>query len=172
LNVGGISFFAPVSSFNKPQQSNYVIKDANGHSVSSLRFSYMIPVPQGAVTLKDIDNEEPQYKNLLNIELQDINKHVNAILTRARYVYDMVVIKKNPLMVKNCCDFKALEAACAEYERLTEQQLQPETSVGAGIIKTSDGQASVTKTIRAAQKDKRPPSPSPSKSKCKDETEL
>jgi hypothetical protein len=28
-----------------------------------------------------------------------------------------VTLKKDPLMIKNCCDFKALEAACAEYAK-------------------------------------------------------
>jgi hypothetical protein len=33
------------------------------------------------------------------------------------FVYHAVTVKKDPLMVKTCCDFKALESACAEYAK-------------------------------------------------------
>jgi protein AbiQ len=44
-----------------------------------------------------------------------IIKNANAIHSRARFVYNAVTVKKDPLMVKNCCDFLKLEAACAKY---------------------------------------------------------
>ena len=74
-----------------------------------------MPVPLGAVSLKDFSKEDPKYRNLLDIELRYINRNVTAILTRAKYVYESVVVKAEPEMIKNCCDFKALESACAKY---------------------------------------------------------
>jgi protein AbiQ len=117
LSVGGHNYFAPVSSFKTQQRSNFIIEDAKDNPVSSLRFSYMIPVPDSAVSLKDIGSEKPAYKNLLNLEPRYINRNATAVFTRARYVYQLAVQKKDSVMVKNCCDFKALEDACAEYER-------------------------------------------------------
>ena len=77
----------------------------------------MIPVPKGTASLKDIANEPSErYKRLLNWEIEFCNKNKDMIYSRARFVYNSVVVKKDSLMVKNCCDFKALEAACAEYE--------------------------------------------------------
>ena len=115
LEVNDHAYFAPVSSFNKQQRSNFVVEDTKGNPVGSLRFSYMIPVPLDAIRLKDLDREDSKYRNLLDIELRYINRNVGAILTKARYVYNSVVHKKDPSMITNCCDFKALEAVCTEW---------------------------------------------------------
>jgi hypothetical protein len=133
----------------------------------------MIPIPNSAVSLKDIGSEDPAYRNLLNLELRYINQNATAIFTRARYVYQSVVQKKDPAMVKNCCDFKALEAACAEYERITKQQTQTEAQGETAIIKTADGKTSVNETIRASRekKSKRQLSEPPQKSKQKSDPE-
>jgi protein AbiQ len=128
LEVSGHAYFAPVSSFNKQLRSNFIIEDAHGNSVGSLRFSYMIPIPLDTVRLKDFSIEDPKYRNLLDIELRYINRNVGAILTRARYVYNSVVVKKDPAMVKNCCDFKALEAACAEYTKQQSPKMTTDAS--------------------------------------------
>ena len=121
LNVGGHDYFAPISSFRKPQRTNIIIKDVNGKDVSSIRFSFMIPVPPNAISVKRISDEpSQQYRTLLNMELQYCRRNANAIYSRARFVYTAVTEKKDPFMVKNCCDFKALEVACAEYVKEQE----------------------------------------------------
>ena len=118
LNVNGHDYFAPISSFKIPQRTNIIIKDDNGAYVASIRFSFMIPVPSDVVSLKRIaDEASSQYRMLLNMELRFCRRNANAIYSRARFVYDAVTMKKDPLMLKNCCDFKSLEAACAEYRR-------------------------------------------------------
>jgi protein AbiQ len=116
LSIHGHDYFAPISSFRTPQRTNIIIKDVNGKDVSSIRFSFMIPVPPDAISVKRIaDEPSDKYRVLLNMELQYCRKNANAIYSRAKFVYDSVTIKNDPLMVKNCCDFKKLEAACAEY---------------------------------------------------------
>ena len=125
LKVNDHDYFAPVSSFNKQVRSNIVIEDAKGSPVASLRFSYMIPVPHSALKVKNLGKEDPKYRNLLDIELRYINRNVTAILTRAKYVYNSVVYKAMPEMVKICCDFKALEAACAEYIKMHSADTMP-----------------------------------------------
>jgi protein AbiQ len=116
LNIHGHDYFAPISSFRTPQRTNIIIKDVNGKDVSSIRFSFMIPVPPDAVSVKRIaDEPSEKYRVLLNMELQYCRRNAKAIYSRARFVYDAVTVKQDPLMVKNCCDFKKLEAACAEY---------------------------------------------------------
>ena len=119
LKVNGNDYFAPISSFRISQRSNIIIKDDNGKNVASIRFSFMIPVPHEVVTIKRIaDEPSQQYRILLNMELRFCRRNANAIYSRARFVYDSVTMKKDPLMVKNCCDFKVLEAACAEYVKI------------------------------------------------------
>jgi protein AbiQ len=116
LTVGEHEYFAPISSFKIPQKTNVIIKDGKGRPISSIRFSFMIPVPKGVATLKDIDNEpSPKYKRLLEEEIRFCNKNVNAIYRQARFVYNSVVVKKDAQMIQNCCDFKLLEKACVEY---------------------------------------------------------
>jgi len=51
------------------------------------------------------------------MELRYCRRNANAIYSRAKFVYEAVTIKQDPLMVKNCCDFSALEAACIEYSK-------------------------------------------------------
>ncbi|MCL2322762.1 MAG: type III toxin-antitoxin system ToxN/AbiQ family toxin [Oscillospiraceae bacterium] len=121
LNVHGHNYFAPISSFRKQQRTNIIIKDDNGKSISSIRFSFMIPVPHGVISIKRIaDESSEKYRILLNMELQFCRRNANAIYSRAQFVYNSVTIKKDPFMVQNCCDFNALESVCAEYEKLTE----------------------------------------------------
>ena len=116
LKVNDHDYFAPISSFRTLQRSNIIIKDANGKDVASIRFSFMIPVPPNAVSIKRISNEpSAKYRILLDMELQYCRRNANAIYSRAKFVYESVTIKKDLLMVKNCCDFNILEAACAEY---------------------------------------------------------
>jgi len=118
LSIHGHDYFAPISSFKTPQRTNIIIKDVNGKDVSSIRFSFMIPVPPGAVSIKRIaDEPSSKYRILLDMELQYCRKNAKAIYSRARFVYDSVTVKKDPLMLKNCCDFKRLEAACTEYTK-------------------------------------------------------
>jgi protein AbiQ len=116
LSVNGHDYFAPISSFNTPQRTNMIIKNEQGKAISSIRFSFMIPVPPGAVTVKKIKDEpSPEYRRLLDLELKYCQKNANTIYRLAKHVYNSVVGKKDPVMVKNCCDFKKLETACAEY---------------------------------------------------------
>jgi protein AbiQ len=118
LVVAGHEYFAPISSFKTPQRTNIIIKDVNGKDIASIRFSFMLPVPPGVATVKRISAEPSrQYRNLLDMELRYINRNATAIFTRAKYVYNSVVVKKEPGMIKNCCDFKPLEAACAAYAK-------------------------------------------------------
>jgi protein AbiQ len=116
LQVYDHKYFAPISSFKKHQRTNIIIKNEKGREISSIRFSFMIPVPSGVLKLKAIKDEiSPKYRRLLNWELQFCRKNAKAIFSRAKFVYDSVVVKRDALMIKNCCDFKALEDASIIY---------------------------------------------------------
>jgi protein AbiQ len=124
LRVNGHEYFAPISSNSKKFRTTFQILNEQGNPLSAIRFSFMIPVPPGAYHYKDISKEpDARYRALLIREYVYCKKHSNAVFRTARYVYNSVTLKKDPLMIKNCCDFKALEAACAEYakRRLAEQ---------------------------------------------------
>jgi len=70
LFVNGHDYFATISSFAVPQRTNMIIKNEKGKPISSIRFSFMLPVPSGVDTIKSIKNElSPEYRRLLNLEL-------------------------------------------------------------------------------------------------------
>jgi protein AbiQ len=118
LKVCEHNYFAPISSFITPQRTNIIIKNNQGRALSSIRFSFMMPIPDGVATLKDIGAEKSrEYRFLLNNELQFCIRNVEYIRLRAKTVYNTVVEGKNRIMVQNCCDFKVLERACAEYQQ-------------------------------------------------------
>jgi len=117
LSINNHDYFAPISSFTTPQRTNMIIKNEKGAPVSSIRFSFMIPVPPSEFSIKVIKNEpSPQYRRLLNWELQYCQKNSKAIYRLAKNIYTTVANGKDPIMAKNCCDFKRLELACAEYK--------------------------------------------------------
>ena len=141
LKVHGHDYFAPISSFRTSQRTNIIIKDINGKDVASIRFSFMIPVPPGAITVKRIaDEPSAKYRNLLNMELQYCRRNANAIYSRAKFVYEAVTIKKDPLMLKNCCDFSTLETACAAYTNII---LKKEISDNASPDKPAQQKSSI-----------------------------
>lgn len=117
LSVNGHNYFAPISSFATQQRTNVVITNENGKPISSIRFSFMIPVPSGVVSVKSIKNEPSiEYRRLLNLELRFCRKNEKAIRRMAKHIHNIVVNGKDPIMAKNCCDFSKLEAACIKYE--------------------------------------------------------
>jgi len=119
LSVNDHDYFAPISSFTTPQRTNILIRNSQGRILSSIRLSFMIPIPPGVVSLKNIDSEQSQsYKFLLYNELRFCNRNSDYICKRARIIYEAVTIKKIPFMVKNCCNFKLLETYCTEYIKI------------------------------------------------------
>jgi protein AbiQ len=123
LAVNGHDYFAPISSFTKPQRTNLIIKNEEGRVLSSIRFSFMIPVPPSVVSVKRIKDEpSPEYRRLLDWELSFCQKNSKIIYRTAKFIYNMVIGNKDPIMAKNCCNFLALEAACIEYVKFIENK--------------------------------------------------
>lgn len=118
LRFDDINYFAPVSSFKKQQKTNILIKDAKGKILSSIRFSFMFPVPAGQLKMKDFSKEEEKYRFLLQSELKFCNKNIELIRHKAMYVYKRRVSGHDEMININCCDFKLLEKKCREYERI------------------------------------------------------
>jgi len=120
LSVNGYDYFAPISSFATQQRTNMVIKNEKGKPISSIRFSFMIPVPPSVVDIKKIKNEPSLgYRRLLDLELRFCRKNEKAIRRMAKYIHNTVVNGKDPIVAKNCCDFSKLETACSNYTLTT-----------------------------------------------------
>ncbi len=118
LQVQDMNYYVSVSSFDKKQEANILIRISGDEKEikGSLRFNYMIPVPDNCIErliIKDIEDE--RYRNLLNKEYRFCMHNAEKITKKANKIYDMVVYNKKQVLTDNSCDFKLLEKACAEY---------------------------------------------------------
>lgn len=91
MKVNDMNYYVSVSSFDKKQEANILIRIPGDKKEikGSLRFNYMIPVPDECIEkliIKDIKDEK--YRLLLN---------------------------KEQLLTDNSCAFSILEAGCHEY---------------------------------------------------------
>ena len=84
----------------------------------SLRFNYMIPVPDECIVPLVIKNEKDEkYKDLLNKEYRFCKDNEKKILNKASKIYDMVINNKKQKLTDNSCDFIMLEKACLKYKK-------------------------------------------------------
>lgn len=118
LIVNGIKYYVSVSSFEKKQEANILIrvpgdkKEVKG----ALRFNYMIPVPDSCIErliIKDVEDEK--YRTLLDKEFKFCIQNQERIQKKAKKIYEMIIQNKKQILTDNSCDFKILEAAYDEY---------------------------------------------------------
>lgn len=118
LEIGNIKYYVPVSSFSKRQEANILIRVAGDvqEVKGSLRFNYMIPVPDACIdklVIKDI--KDIKYRELLNKEYMFCKLNSQRITSKAKSIYDRVINNKKQILTNNSCDFKILEKAYNEY---------------------------------------------------------
>ena len=118
LQVNGMKYYVSVSSFDKKQEANLLIrvpgdkKEVKG----SLRFNYMVPVPDECIeklVIKDIKDEK--YRLLLNKEYQFCIENAERIQKKANKIYKMVKANNKQILTDNSCAFYILEEGCQEY---------------------------------------------------------
>lgn len=118
LCVNGVNYYVPVSSYNKKQPDNFVVRAANGQTAGTLRFNYMFPVPDEALTLRSIQDEPDRaYKTLLAQQLRYCIKYKNIIRKFAIRTYERVLLGQDPKLMVNSCNFLLLEEACKTFEK-------------------------------------------------------
>lgn len=127
LNIDGMNYYAPISSFNRQQRTNILIKNGKGKVTSSIRLSFMFPVPNDQIRMMDFSKEEGFYKYLLMEELEFCNRHADEIRDKAEYIYRSV-LRGDELMKTNCCDFKKLEMAYAQFVEEQKKQAEAQQS--------------------------------------------
>lgn len=120
LQMHGMNYFVPVSSQIKMSVNNIVIRIPSKKklvSVASLRFSYMIPVPNRCLVKININNDIDDYsrKQLMRAELAFCRRNIHKITQQAEKTYNALITSSKQKVLKNACDFKLLERAYAEY---------------------------------------------------------
>lgn len=121
LLISDFKYYVPVTSYNKKQSENILIifpEDKYNQIKGSLRFNYMIPVPDNEISVRRIkDEEDPSRRIFLQKQLNFCNSNYTKILTRANRTYDKIIKKYSLNLNNNSCDFKLLEQKCLEYEQ-------------------------------------------------------
>lgn len=119
LNVHGINYFAPVSSYKTPNSGNFTIYEKDGRVIGAIRFNYMLPVPTEILKIKDFDSIPIQkYRNLVVKEWRYCQEREPIIHRKAHNAWYAVYSNygnPNNHFVKNSCDFPLLEKKCIEY---------------------------------------------------------
>ena len=128
LEINDLKYYVSVSSFDQKQEANILIrvpgdkKEVKG----SLRFNYMIPVPDSCIerlVIKDIEDEK--YRLLLNKEYQFCVDNEDRIKKKANKIYEMVVNNQKQKLTDNSCNFSILEEACKKYIELKLSNNKP-----------------------------------------------
>lgn len=127
LQVNGMNYYVAVSSFDKKQEANIliIIKGDKKEIKGSLRFNYMLPVPDECITRLIInDIKDRKYRYLVNKEYQFCMDNTDHIQKKADKIYEMVTENRKQILTDNSCDFRILEDGYREYikqkQKITE----------------------------------------------------
>ncbi len=118
LEINTVKYYVSVSSFSKKQEANILIRVPGDKKEikGSLRFNYMIPVPDFCLERLEIKNiEDKNYRLLLNKEYRFCINNEDRIRKKAEKIYYMVKNNKKQILTDNSCDFQILEEAYKEY---------------------------------------------------------
>lgn len=118
MQVNGINYYVSVSSFDKKQEANILIRVPGDEKEvkGSLRFNYMVPVPDECIeklVIKDVEDEK--YRLLLNKEYQFCMNNAERIQKKANKIYKVVTTNRKQILTDNSCAFHILEDGCREY---------------------------------------------------------
>ena len=168
LNVQGIDYYVPISSKTKGRQDDILIRNKKGDIKGSLRFNYMIPVPNKSLSMLDLKNGSFTEKQTIRIkeELAFCMRNKDKIQKQAQVTYDRIVEKTNTNLINNSCDFKLLETAyiiyCHDNDLPLSEELQKRYAEITGNKPTTESSISVQTPFRSKPQ---PPQKSQSSSK-------
>ena len=115
LKIDKYLYFAPLYSYKKgydkyKENPSFIrIKDRKGKNVSIIRFSEMIPVPENSIRLLDFNERGEKYRDLLQAEIDFINKNKSTIYSKAKKIYKSVVVTKTLFFINISWNFALLE---------------------------------------------------------------
>lgn len=118
MQVNGMNYYVSVSSFDKKQEANILIRVPGDEKEikGSLRFNYMIPVPEECIERLVIKNvEDEKYRLLLNKEYQFCIDNADRIQKKANKIYEMVTTNRKQILTDNSCAFSILEQGYHQY---------------------------------------------------------
>lgn len=131
LEINKMLYFAPMfspKSQHKRYKNNLTFFKIFGNRrktdyLGLIRFSDMLPVPKGEISIINIKNVNKRYNALLDKQYNYINQKENKkqIKLKAKKLHDLVISEdssKTTNFYKDLsCNFKLLEEKCVEYEK-------------------------------------------------------
>lgn len=127
VQIEDIKYYAP---FTSPKAKHIKMKNGKdfrkiqGGQYGAINFNNMIPVPDEALLLIDINNEaDEKYKRLLQNQYQAIKADSAAITKTASKLRKLVLTEEEKLtefdkrIKARCCDLKTLESVYNEFEK-------------------------------------------------------
>ena len=110
LKINGVDYYVPVSHYAKEQQDLILLRDKKNRRqiLGSLRFNYMIPVPEFEISLVDFTEKDSK-------ELAFCRRNREKIYSKAENTYYRVTEGGSAELKNNSCDFLLLEQAYREY---------------------------------------------------------
>lgn len=120
LQVNGLDYFAPLSSFKPKHQKMPEMMDfIKVKNYAVINLNNMFPVPKTECTFVDIQQEtDLQYKALLRAEYRYIKSIQDKIRKNASTIYNHKISNGNSTgLAKRCNDFLLLEKLCKEYKK-------------------------------------------------------
>lgn len=117
-------YYAPVSSFRKKQHTNILIYNRKGKATGSIRFAYMIPVPDDKVRLVDIPNKNAKYRDFLNEQIRVITKMMNKVNNYGNFIYNKRMREKDEKLLIHSLNFKGLNILCKKSKEISKQKVK------------------------------------------------
>lgn len=122
LEINNYKYYVPISSYKKKQNNNLLIKledDAYNQVKGSLRFKYMFPIDNKFVTKRDFSKSNSAgRKEFLRRQWVYCNSIADDIRKMAIDTYNTVLEGKDKRLLSASCDFKLLEEAAEQYQKM------------------------------------------------------
>lgn len=116
LQINDMNYYVPVSSTIKDNPGTFYLCAEDGRRTSSLRFTFMFPVPTACCAIRWLERETvPEYQALMKAEILWCRQHEAEIREIARQTYVEIFSGLNPELAEKSCDFPLLEASCRQY---------------------------------------------------------
>lgn len=119
VQIDNYQYFAPVSSFREQQQTNLLIKHKD-NVLSSIRFSFMIPVPPEMLIDLKFSELEESYRGLVVKEHTYCEQNKDRVYAKANSIYRKA-LNRNGFIGQQCCDFKLLEEKHDQYLQMLKE---------------------------------------------------
>lgn len=119
LSVNENKYYVPISHDTSKQQTSILIADKK-RIISSLKFSFMIPVPDSVITRIDfnkIAEKDKKYADLLMAEYEFCAANKERLIKKAEAVY-RIGCNQNHKLHSVCCNFLLLEEKSNEYKKI------------------------------------------------------